>query len=57
MVLNNSVLCNIGFYFFDVVKIIGKLGCILNGVMELLELKIIVIFKNKIIFVKFFIDY
>lgn len=57
MVLNNSVLCNIGFYFFDVVKIIGKLGCILNRVMELLELKIIVMFKNKLIFVKFFIDY
>lgn len=48
MASNNSVLCNIGLHLFDVVKTIGKLGCILNGAMELLELKITVMFKNKI---------
>lgn len=40
MASNNSALCNIGLHLFDVVKTIGKLGCILNGAMELLELKI-----------------
>lgn len=40
MASNNSSLCNIGLHLFDVVKTIGKLGCILNGAMELLELKI-----------------
>lgn len=58
MASNNSVLCiNIGLHLFDVVKTIGKLGCILNGAMELLELKITVIFKNKLTFAKLFIDY
>lgn len=57
MASNNSVLCNIGLHLFDVVKTIGKLGCILNGAMELLELKITVMFKNKLTFAKLFIDY
>lgn len=57
MASNNSVLCNIGLHLFDVVKTIGKLGCILNGDMELLGLKITVIFKNKLTFAKLSIDY